>query len=119
MPADTALLIGVLVACGVHLIMRASFVRLLFGFALLAHAVNLAVVGISGEPDGRHAPLFEPGAEGPFVDPLPQAFVLTAIVINFAVTAYFVMLLYRIFLDARTTTAAELYRTRGRQRRKP
>ena len=43
------------------------------------------------------------------VDPLPQALVLTAIVIGFGLTAYLVMLLYRLFLDQQTTNAAELY----------
>jgi multicomponent Na+:H+ antiporter subunit C len=109
MPADTAILAGVLTGCGVHLIMRASFVRMLFGFVLLSHAANLIVIGVSGEPSGLDAPLLEESDNAPMVDPLPQAFVLTAIVINFSITAYLVVLLYRIFLDANTTTARELY----------
>ena len=44
------------------------------------------------------------------VDPLPQALILTAIVISFGVTAYLVMLLYRIFLDYQTTNSGELYK---------
>ena len=43
------------------------------------------------------------------MDPLPQALILTAIVIGFGVTAYLVMLLYRLFLDHRTTNATTLY----------
>jgi multicomponent Na+:H+ antiporter subunit C len=43
------------------------------------------------------------------VDPLPQALILTAIVIGFGVAAYLVFLLYRLFLDQKTTNAAELY----------
>jgi multicomponent Na+:H+ antiporter subunit C len=43
------------------------------------------------------------------VDPLPQALILTAIVIGFGVIAYLVLLLYRLFLDQKTTNAAELY----------
>ena len=48
-------------------------------------------------------------ANTPMVDPLPQALILTAIVIGFGATAYLIMLLYRLFLDQGTTNAAQLY----------
>lgn len=63
---------------------------------------------MSGPPEGRQAPIASPGS-GPWVDPLPQALILTAIVIGFGVTAYLVILLYRLFLDQKTTNAAELF----------
>ncbi|MCL4789873.1 MAG: NADH-quinone oxidoreductase subunit K [Verrucomicrobia bacterium] len=108
MQIETALLIGALFGCATYLILQNSFVRILFGFVVLTNAANLLVLSMSGNPAGRHAPIVGSVA-GPLVDPLPQALILTAIVIGFGVTAYLVLLLYRIFLDQRTTNAAELY----------
>ncbi len=108
MQIETALLIGVLFACATYLILQNSFVKILFGFIVLSNAANLLLLSMSGAPDGREAPIAGQGA-GPMVDPLPQALILTAIVIGFGVTAYLVVLLYRLFLDQKTTNAAELY----------
>ena len=108
MPVDTALLVGLLFACAVHLILQSSFTRILFGFVVLSNAANLLLLSLSGDPSGKVAPLITEAA-GTRVDPLPQALILTAIVIGFGVTAYLVTLLYRLFLDHRTTNAATLY----------
>jgi multicomponent Na+:H+ antiporter subunit C len=109
MPIETALLVGVLFACATYLILQRSFVKILFGFIVLSNAANLLLLSLSGPPDGRVAPIAGQ-AGGPMVDPLPQALILTAIVIGFGVTAYLVVLLYRLFLDQKTTNVAELYR---------
>ncbi len=108
MSLETALLIGVLFGCATWLVLHHSFVKILFGFVLLSNAANLFLLSMSGSPDGREAPIAGQTA-GPLVDPLPQALILTAIVIGFGVTAYLVILLYRLFLDQKTTNAAELF----------
>lgn len=108
MQIETALLVGVLFACATYLILQRSFVKILFGFVILSNAANLVVLGMSGRPDGRNAPIVLDGT-APHVDPLPQALILTAIVIGFGMIAYLVLLLYRLFLDNKTTNAAELY----------
>jgi multicomponent Na+:H+ antiporter subunit C len=109
MQIETAILVGALFACATWLILQRSFVRILFGFIILSNAANLLVLSMSGRPDGKSAPVVS-GEAGPLVDPLPQALILTAIVIGFGVTAYLVMLLYRMFLDQKTTNVAEMYR---------
>jgi multicomponent Na+:H+ antiporter subunit C len=109
MQIETALLIGALFACATWLILQRSFVRILFGFILLSNAANLLVLSMSGGPEDKGAPVV--GETGmPLVDPLPQALILTAIVIGFGVTAYLVVLLYRLFLDQNTTSVSEMYR---------
>lgn len=108
MQLDTSILVGVLFACGTFLILQRSFVKILFGFIILSNAVNLLILAMSGEPSRKLAPLMT-GESGARVDPLPQALILTAIVIGFGVTAYLVVLLYRLFLDHQTTNAADLY----------
>lgn len=108
MQIETALLVGVLFACATYLILQRSFVKILFGFVILSNAANLVVLSMSGRPDGRVAPIVLDSAAAA-VDPLPQALILTAIVIGFGMIAYLVLLLYRLFLDHRTTNAGELY----------
>jgi multicomponent Na+:H+ antiporter subunit C len=107
---ETCILVGLLVAVAVYLILQPGFVRILFGFVLLSNAINLLVLLASGEPRGRTVPIVGEAVDGlPPVDPLPQALVLTAIVIGFGVIAYLVVLLYRTFLDQGTADAGELF----------
>lgn len=108
MQLETALLVGVMFATATYLVLQRSFVKILFGFLILTNAANLLVLATSGRPDGKQAPVVL-DANAPMVDPLPQALILTAIVIGFGVAAYLVFLLYRLFLDQQTTNAAELF----------
>ncbi|MEU7566466.1 sodium:proton antiporter [Streptomyces fradiae] len=82
-----ALAVGVLTAGGVFLVLRPGLVRITFGFVLLGHAVNVLLLAAGGT-DRRGAPLIGHGAVPLMADPLPQAFVLTAIVITFGITVY-------------------------------
>lgn len=110
MQIETAILVGALFGISTYLLLKKSFVRILFGFVLLSNATNLFILAMSGDPDGKRAPILAEGV-GPAVDPLPQALVLTAIVIGFGLTIYLIMLLYRIFLDAKTTDMETLFRS--------
>jgi multicomponent Na+:H+ antiporter subunit C len=113
---ETAILVGLLFGFATYLILQRGFVRILFGFILLSNAANLLVLAMSGDPAGKSAPVL--GSEGPAsVDPLPQALVLTAIVIGFGVISYLVILLYRLFLDQGATDATTLYDGSGRRLR--
>lgn len=112
MQLDTALLVGLLFSVSIYLILMRSFVKILFGFALLSNAVNLFLLAMSGSPNGKTAPII--GAAANSVDPLPQALILTAIVISFGVTAYLVVLLYRLFLDHGVTNAYELFHPKNK-----
>lgn len=111
MQLETALLVGVMFTVGTYLVLQRSFVRILFGFLIITNAANLVVLAMSGRPDGKGAPVVLDAA-APMVDPLPQALILTAIVIGFGVAAYLVFLLYRLFLDQKTTNAKDLYEER-------
>lgn len=109
MQVDTALLVGFMFGCGIYLMLNQSFVKILFGIVILSNAANLLILAMSGRPDHLVEP-FKLGATSMMVDPLPQALILTAIVIGFGTIAYMVLLLYRLFLDFKTTNAEELYR---------
>ena len=86
-----AIAVGVLVAGGVYLILQRGLVRVVMGFVLLGHAVNVLIVAAGGM-QLRGAPLLGEGDPAQFADPLPQALVLTAIVISFGLTVYLLAL---------------------------
>jgi multicomponent K+:H+ antiporter subunit C len=87
--------IGVLTACGVWLILRPRTFQVAIGLSLLSYAINLFIFSM-GRLEIGAAPIVEAGrAADPsiFTDPLPQALVLTAIVISFASTALLLVVL--------------------------
>lgn len=81
-----------MIGCGVYLILERSLTRVLVGLVMLGNGVNVLFL-ISSGPAGR-APIVGEG-EGPMSDPLPQALVLTAIVISLATTAFVLAMAYR------------------------
>ena len=105
---DLALLVAVLIGVAIYLCLSSRFHRVLLGFLLLSNGANLAVLGMSGDPAGKGAALMGDAQSRPPVDPLPQALILTAIVIGFSVAAYLTVLLYRIYTDGRNATLAGL-----------
>lgn len=89
MEAVLALAIGILVASGVWLLLRPRTFQVIIGLALLSYGVNLFIFAM-GRPRTGAVPLLDKtGAVDPslYADPVPQALVLTAIVISFATTA--------------------------------
>lgn len=114
---DTAVLVAVLGAGAVYLCLSRRFLRVLLGFLLLSNAANLVVLAASGDPSGKRVATVGSGLEIPAVDPLPQALILTAIVIGFSVTAYLTVLLYRIYVDRDTATTIGLDRDDEPERR--
>jgi len=90
----TASLVGFLFALATWLILHREWLKILFGIMLIGHAANLAILSSSGDPNGKLPPIT--GKDAAMMDPLPQALLLTAIVIGFAIVAFFIALLYRI-----------------------
>ena len=93
--------IGVLVGCGLWLLLRARTFDLILGLTLLGYGVNLFIFAMGRLRPG--APPFVDLALATYADPLPQALVLTAIVIGFAMTA----LLLAIALRTRAETGSD------------
>lgn len=85
--------IGVLVASGVYLLLRARTFPVVLGLALLSYAVNLFLFAM-GRLTTFRAPIISDAAAS-YADPLPQALVLTAIVINLGMTALLLALAVR------------------------
>ncbi len=94
-----AVVAGGLFAAAFYLMLRRSLVKLVIGLVLLSHAANLAIFTIGGLTRAN-APIVALGKmqpDLPTADPLPQALILTAIVISFGVTAFAVVLLQRAY----------------------
>jgi multicomponent K+:H+ antiporter subunit C len=96
--------IGVLTSSGVWLLLRPRTFQVMIGLSLLSYAVNLFIVAMGRLRVGA-PPIVEAGARAAveYADPLPQALVLTAIVISFATTA----LLLVVLLAARGLTGTD------------
>lgn len=94
-----AFVIGGLYASGVFLMMRRSMVKLIFGLVLLGHATNLLIFTLGGLVRGNAPIIAHTAQELPvtFADPVPQALILTAIVISFGVQAFALVLFKRTY----------------------
>lgn len=90
--------IGVLVAGGIYLSLRARTFQVILGLTLFSYAVNLFLFA-SGRLTVNQPPIWAKGVTD-YADPLPQALVLTAIVITFGMTAFVVVLALRSFLES-------------------
>ena len=92
-------LIGVLYAAGVYLILRRSMVRLLLGILLLGNATNILIFLLGNITKGK-PPIIDTGLKNfvnIYADPIPQALILTAIVISFGLTSFAIVLLKRVY----------------------
>jgi multicomponent Na+:H+ antiporter subunit C len=93
-----ALASGVLYAAGIYLMLRRRLAQLIIGIGLLSNGTNLLIFTAGGLSRAR-PPVVPPGAEaltGPYADPVPQALVLTAIVIGFGLLAFSLVLAHRV-----------------------
>ena len=105
-----AIVAGLLFAAGIYLMLRRSIVKLALGLSLLANAANLVIFVSAGLTRGQ-PPLVPDGASVPpdgAADPLPQAMVLTAIVIGFSVLAFTVTLMHRVYQELGSDDLDEL-----------
>ena len=91
-----ALCVGVMTSCGVYLCLRTTTFTVVIGITMLSYAVNLFLFA-SGGLHFNAAPIL--GVSERIADPLPQALVLTAIVIGFGMTAFLVVLAMRACAD--------------------
>jgi multicomponent Na+:H+ antiporter subunit C len=99
-----AFIIGGLYAAGIYMMLRRSLVKLLIGLALLSHAANLLIF-TAARLTRSESPVIPMDAQvlsNPSADPLPQALILTAIVISFGVTAFALALSYSTYKSVRT-----------------
>jgi len=106
-----AIVIGVLFMSATYLMLSKSLLRIIVGTGLLSHGAHLLLITMGGLKTGA-APLLGENAPS-YVDPIPQALILTSIVISFGVTAFFLVLAYRTYQELGTDNTEELRGTEG------
>jgi len=94
------ILAGVLVMIATYLFLSKNLIRIILGSALSSHAAHLLLMAMGGLKKGSSPLLGEEAKE--YTDAIPQALILTAIVINFAVTAIFLVIAYRTYQQSGT-----------------
>ena len=93
------ILIAVLYAAGIFLLLRRSMVKLLIGITLLGNGANLLIFVLGGITKGK-PPVIDSAAKlftDIYADPIPQALILTAIVISFGIQSFAIVLLKRVY----------------------
>lgn len=115
-----AFMVGIFFAGGTYLLLQSTPIRLILGLALMSHGVNLLLFSSGAFTRGLPPIIIDKatftGDISSFVDPLPQALILTAIVISFGVTAFMVVLINRRNAivegqEGRATTANDPFAT--------
>ncbi|MBM7714012.1 Na(+)/H(+) antiporter subunit C [Siminovitchia sp. FSL H7-0308] len=101
-----SILIGLLFACAVYLMLSKSLLRIIIGTGLLSHGAHLMLLTMAGLKRGT-VPLLGENALF-YTDPVPQALILTAIVISFGVTAFFLVLAYRAYQELGTDNVEDM-----------
>lgn len=94
-----AILCGMIYSAAFYLMLRRSLVKLIIGLVLLGHASNLFIFTL-GRLSKGNMPIIPKGEEvlqAPYADPLPQALILTAIVIGFGIQAFAIVLIKRVY----------------------
>ncbi|WP_226669483.1 Na(+)/H(+) antiporter subunit C [Metabacillus litoralis] len=101
-----SIVVGILFSAAVYLMLSKSLLRIIIGTGLLSHGAHLLILTMGGLKTGA-APLLGEHAKV-YVDPLPQALILTAIVISFGVTSFFLVLAYRSYQELGTDDMDQL-----------
>ncbi|PWA12752.1 Na(+)/H(+) antiporter subunit C [Pueribacillus theae] len=97
-----AFVIGFLFMAATYLFLTKSLLRVIIGTGLISHGAHLLILTMGGL-GGKIPPVLTNGAaNGDYADPLPQALILTAIVISFGVTAFILVLAYRAYQELGT-----------------
>jgi multicomponent Na+:H+ antiporter subunit C len=108
-----ALLTGLAYAAGIYLMLHRSFVKVIIGMSILGYATNMFLFVISRLTRSNPALVAEgqQAVTEPFADPVPQALILTAIVIGFGIQAFAVVLIKRAHQTLNTGDLDQLNKT--------
>lgn len=104
----TSMMVGVIFAASIYLMLGRELKGVCMGVFLLGHGANLAIICVSRSPLGKLPPILDGSAIGQYVDPLPQALILTAIVIGFGVLAFALALVHRTHESVGTDSIEDL-----------
>jgi multicomponent Na+:H+ antiporter subunit C len=108
-----AIIVGLLYASGMYLMLRRSLVKLVVGLVLLGNGVNLLIFLLGGLVRGK--PPIIPATDSilgqVYADPVPQALILTAIVISFGLQSFAIVLIKRAYIVVNTDDLDQIHST--------
>ncbi|KON67125.1 monovalent cation/H+ antiporter subunit C [Peribacillus butanolivorans] len=111
-----AIVIGILFMSATYLMLSKSILRIIIGTGLLSHGAHLLILTMGGLKGGSVPLLSDKVASYvDYVDPLPQALILTAIVISFGVTSFLLVLAYRTYQELGTDDMEEMRGTEANE----
>ncbi|KGX88950.1 Na(+)/H(+) antiporter subunit C [Pontibacillus litoralis] len=102
----TSILAGILFTTGIYNLLQKQLLRIIIGTSLISHGAHLFILTM-GELKRGNPPILVEGVTN-YVDPLPQALILTSIVISFGVTSFLLVLAYRASQTNQTDNMDEL-----------
>lgn len=108
-----SVIIGLLYSAGIYLMLRRSLIKLVIGLVLLGNGVNLLIFLMGGLVKGR-PPIISSTAESIgliYADPVPQALILTAIVISFGLQSFAIVLIKRAYIVVGTDDLDKMHST--------
>lgn len=103
-----SILIGILFAVGVYMMLSRKLLRVIVGSAFLSHGTLLMLMTVGKLKNGAPPILVDGVENATYVDPIPQALILTAIVIGFATTAFGLVLAYRCYQELGTDDTEQM-----------
>lgn len=106
---DLIVMIAVLFSVAVYLLLDIALSNVVLGILVLSNAINLLLVLSSGNPATKTAAIVTEQNTEQYVDPIPQALTLTAIVIGFGLLSFFIVMLYNVFNKSDTEDISKLY----------
>ncbi len=98
MPFDSIVIIFGLFAVASFLLLDRSLINVICGFVLISNGANLFLLSLEGDPEGKQAPLMQGSDALSMPDPLPQAMILTAIVIGLGMLVFLAALIYEVHI---------------------
>ena len=108
-----AIIVGLLYASGIFLMLRRSLIKLIIGIVFLGNGVNLLIF-LLGDLVRGNPPIIKESErvlEGLYADPVPQALILTAIVISFGLQAFAIVLIKRAYIVVNTDDLDKIHTT--------
>jgi multicomponent Na+:H+ antiporter subunit C len=108
-----AIIVGLLYAAGIYLMLRRSLVKLVIGLVLLGNGVNLLIFLLGGLVRGKPPiiPVTDDVLGSIYADPVPQALILTAIVISFGLQSFAIVLIKRAYIVVNTDDLDKIHST--------
>ncbi|MGI5891443.1 MAG: Na(+)/H(+) antiporter subunit C [Bacillota bacterium] len=101
-----AVIIGIIFTIGVYLLLSESLLRIILGTSIITHGTHLLLITMGGLKTGGSPLLGETVVS--YTDPIPQALILTSIVISFAITGFLLVLAYRAYAVLGTNNMEQL-----------